>query len=123
MYAGLLLLHKIAVLTSISVFFIRGLGVIYERQWVTRKPVKIVPHIVDTVLILSAVGIVLVTPFAFSDPWILLKTLGVLVYVGLSVLVFKIAKSRAQRALFWALNLAVLFFLVAVAVEKQVWPF
>lgn len=123
MYAGLLLLHKIAVLTSISVFFIRGLGVIYSREWVTRKPVKIVPHVIDTVLILSAVGIVLVTPFAFSDPWILMKTLGVLVYVALSVVVFKVAKSRAQRALFWVLNLAVLFFLVAVAVEKQVWPF
>ncbi|AHF02038.1 invasion protein [Thiomicrospira aerophila AL3] len=123
MYAGLLLLHKIAVLTSISVFFIRGLGVIYNREWVTRKPVKIVPHVIDTVLILSAVGIVLVTPFAFSDPWILMKTFGVLVYVALSVVVFKVAKSRAQRALFWVLNLAVLFFLVAVAVEKQVWPF
>lgn len=123
MYASLLLLHKLAVLTSIAVFFVRGLGVIYDREWVKRKPVKVVPHIIDTLLIASAIGIVIVTPFAFSDPWILVKLIGVFVYVGLSVAVFKIAKSRVQRALFWVLNLAVLFFLVAVAVEKQVWPF
>ena len=123
MYASLLLLHKLAVLTSIVVFFARGLGLIYNREWVKRKPVKIVPHIVDTLLIASAIGIVVVTPFAFSEPWILLKLIGVLVYVVLSAVVFKIAQSRVQRALFWVLNLAVLFFLVAVAVEKQAWPF
>ncbi|SFR55806.1 SirB2 family protein [Thiomicrospira sp. ALE5] len=123
MYASLLLLHKLAVLTSISVFFIRGLGVIYNREWVTRKPVKIVPHVIDTLLILSAVGIVLMTPFAFSDPWILIKLVGVLIYVGLSVMVFKVAKSRVQQGMFWIVNLALLFLLVAVAVEKQAWPF
>lgn len=123
MYAGLLLLHKFAVLTSIAIFFARGLGVIYNREWVQRKPVKIIPHVVDTLLITSAIGIVLITPFAFSDPWVLVKLIGVIVYIVLSVVVFKIAKARTQRAVFWILNLAVLFFLVVVAVEKQVWPF
>lgn len=123
MYVGLLMLHKLAVLFSIIGFFGRGIGHIFNQQWVTKKPVKILPHVIDTLLIVSALGIVWVTGFQFSDPWILAKIIGVLVYVGLGLMAFRFAKTRAQKALYWLLALAVLFYLVAVAMQKQVWPF
>lgn len=123
MYFGLVLLHKVAVLLSIVGFFGRGIGHIFNQNWVNKKPVKILPHVVDTLLILSAVGIVLVTGFSFSDPWIVAKILGLIAYIGLGLMAFRFAKTRGQKGLYWLLALIVLFYIVAVAVHKVVWPF
>jgi uncharacterized membrane protein SirB2 len=123
MYVGLLMLHKLAVLISIIGFFGRGIGHIFEQNWVTKKPVKILPHIVDTLLIVSAFAIVFITGFSFSDPWILAKIIGLVLYVGLGLMAFRFAKTRGMKALYWLLALVVLFYLVAVAMHKQAWPF
>ncbi|WFE69346.1 SirB2 family protein [Thiomicrospira sp. R3] len=123
MVVGLITLHKVAVLLSIIGFFGRGIGHIFQQNWVSKKPVKILPHIVDTLLIVSAVAVVVMTGFSFSDPWILAKVLGLIVYIGLGLMAFRFAKTRGAKALYWVLALGVLFYLVAVAVHKQAWPF
>ncbi len=123
MVMSLLMLHKAAVLVSIIGFFARGIGHIFQHNWITKKPVKIVPHIVDTLLIVSAVAVVAMTGFSFSDPWIVAKILGLIAYIGLGLMAFRFAKTRGAKALYWLLALVVLFYLVAVAVHKQAWPF
>lgn len=123
MYLSLLLVHKIAVLLSIVGFFGRGIGHIFQQNWVTKKPVKILPHIVDTLLIVSAFAIVFASGYSFSDPWIIVKIVGLIAYVGLGLMAFRFAKTRGAKALYWLLTLGVLFYLVAVAVHKQAWPF
>ncbi|HEY9017902.1 SirB2 family protein [Thiomicrospira sp.] len=123
MYFGLVLLHKVAVLLSIVGFFGRGIGHIFNQGWVSKKPVKILPHIVDTLLLVSAIGIVMVTDFSFTDPWIVAKILGLVAYIGLGLMAFRFAKTRAQKAIYWLVALVVLFYIVAVAVHKVVWPF
>lgn len=123
MVVSLIMLHKMAVLISIIGFFGRGVGHIFDQAWVSKKPVKIIPHIVDTLLIISAVAVVLMTGFSFSDPWILAKTIGLLLYIGLGLMAFKFAKTRGLKAVYWLLALLVLFYLVAVAMHKQAWPF
>lgn len=123
MYFALVLLHKTTVLLSILGFFARGIGHIFNQNWVSKKPVKILPHVVDTLLIVSAVGIVFVTGFSFSDPWIVAKILGLIAYIGFGLMAFRFAKTRTQKAIYWLLALVVLFYVVAVAVHKVAWPF
>ena len=123
MYLSLLMLHKITVLLSIVGFFARGIGHIFDQTWVKKKPVKILPHIIDTLLLVSAFALVFVTAFSFSDGWIIAKIIGLIAYIGLGLMAFRFAKTRTQKAIYWLLALIVVFYVVAVAVHKVVWPF
>jgi uncharacterized membrane protein SirB2 len=58
-----------------------------------------------------------------SDPWILAKVLGLVAYIALGLMAFRFAKKRAQKAIYWLMALTVVFYMVAVAVHKQAWPF
>lgn len=123
MYLSLLMLHKTTVLLSIVGFFARGIGHIFDQAWVKKKPVKILPHIIDTLLLVSAFALVFVTAFSFSDGWIIAKIVGLIAYIGLGLMAFRFAKTRTQKAIYWLLALIVVFYVVAVAVHKVVWPF
>jgi uncharacterized membrane protein SirB2 len=117
------MLHKTTVLLSIVGFFARGIGHIFDQAWVKKKPVKILPHIIDTLLLVSAFALVFVTAFSFSDGWIIAKIVGLIAYIGLGLMAFRFAKTRTQKAIYWLLALIVVFYVVAVAVHKVVWPF
>ena len=123
MYLSLLIVHKFTVLLSIDGFFARGIGHMFNQGWVTQKPAKIVPHVVDTLLLFSAISLVAMGSFSFTDGWIVAKIIGLIAYIGLGVLAFRIAKTRVQKALYWLMALGVVFYIVAVAVHKVVWPF
>lgn len=123
MYLSLLMLHKVTVLLSIVGFFARGVGHIFNQSWINKKPVKILPHMIDTLLLVSAISLVAVSAFSFSDGWIVAKILGLIAYIGLGLMAFRFAKTRAQKALYWLLALIVVFYVVAVAVHKTAWPF
>ncbi|MGE4503585.1 MAG: SirB2 family protein [Thiomicrospira sp.] len=123
MYLSLLVLHKITVLLSIVGFFARGVGHIFNQAWINKKPVKILPHVIDTLLLVSAISLVAVSAFSFTDGWIVAKILGLIAYIGLGLMAFRFAKTRTQKALYWLLALMVVFYIVAVAVHKTAWPF
>ncbi len=123
MYLSLLMLHKITVLLSIVGFFARGVGHIFNQAWINKKPVKILPHVIDTLLLVSAISLVAVSAFSFTDGWIVAKILGLIAYIGLGLMAFRFAKTRTQKALYWLLALVVVFYIVAVAVHKTAWPF
>ncbi|MDY0137859.1 MAG: SirB2 family protein [Thiomicrospira sp.] len=123
MYLSLLVLHKITVLLSIVGFFARGVGHIFNQAWINKKPVKILPHVIDTLLLVSAFSLVAVSAFSFTDGWIVAKILGLIAYIGLGLMAFRFAKTRTQKALYWLLALMVVFYIVAVAVHKTAWPF
>ena len=53
-YAALKTVHQVAVALSISGFFARGLGGFAHAGWVSNRLAKTLPHIVDTVLLASA---------------------------------------------------------------------
>lgn len=123
MVFSLLILHKTTALLSILGFFARGIGHIFNQGWVQKKPAKILPHVIDTLLLVSAVTVVFMTAYSFTDGWIAAKILGLVAYIGLGLMAFRFAKNRAQKVVYWLIALAVLFYIVAVAVNKTVWPF
>ncbi|PSQ93115.1 MAG: hypothetical protein BRD57_01915, partial [Proteobacteria bacterium SW_6_67_9] len=57
MLATLKTIHVLAALVSILGFGLRGLWAWRRPQLLTLKPVKIVPHVIDTILLLSAIGL------------------------------------------------------------------
>lgn len=119
MYVFFKHLHVTMVFLTIISFFFRGIGHLFNQAWVNRKPVKILPHVIDTILIVSAIATVLVAGFKFTETWILVKIIGLFLYVYLGLMAFRFAKTRMQKAIYWLLALALIFYLAAVAGMKS----
>ncbi|OGT65320.1 MAG: hypothetical protein A2993_04090 [Gammaproteobacteria bacterium RIFCSPLOWO2_01_FULL_47_190] len=74
-----------AVLTIIS-FTLRGMWMLMDSPLLLSKPARIVPHIIDTLLLFS--GIVLVinyTSYHHGYGWLLAKLAAIILYIGTTV--------------------------------------
>ena len=119
MYLALKHIHLTFVVLSLLAFFIRGLWLFMNSQLLDKKLVKILPHIISTVLLVS--GIVLAVHLGMSpgsQPWIMAKLIGLVVYIGLGVATFKVKGPSTQKAL-WISALFVFAYMISVAFSKS----
>lgn len=119
-YALVKLIHQSAVALSISGFFVRGLGALGDAAWVNSRAAKTLPHIVDSVLLLSALTLAwMLRLHPGNAPWILAKIVGLVVYIGLGMLALKPGRPWGLRATAWIAALAVFGWIVSVALTKD----
>jgi len=120
MMEGIKWLHVASVLLSGGGFFIRGILMMRESAWLQVRMVKIAPHVIDTVLLVSA--IVLASQWGWAAlqlPWLLAKIVALLVYIGLGVLALRAGRSKRVRVLAWLAAMSVFAYIIAVAVSKN----
>ncbi len=116
-------LHMGTVALSYALFFLRGVWSLRASYIMQRRWVKIVPHVVDTALLVSAIALAWqmhVSPLA--APWLLAKIVALLVYIGLGFVAIDFARRYYVRLAFWLAAQAVFFYIVAVAFTKDVLP-
>lgn len=119
-YFTVKLVHQSAVALSITGFFMRGAASLAGAQWVSGRAARTLPHLVDSVLLASALTLawmLRLTPI--EAPWLLAKIIGLLVYIGLGVVALKPGRPTALRAAAWLAALAVVGWIVSVAVTKN----
>lgn len=110
-----------AVLTGMS-FAGRGLLMMVESPLLSRRFVKIAPHVIDTILLASAIALVVMGSWnPLLHPWLLGKILALLLYIGFGLIAFRFARSRIIKALFWLLALVVLCHIYVFALSKSLW--
>ncbi len=113
-------LHVACALLSGSGFFTRGILMIREPAWLQVRMVKIIPHVVDTLLLVSA--IVLASQWgwaALQEPWLLAKIVALLVYIGLGMVALRLGRSKRVRVVAWLAAMFVFVYIVSVAVNKN----
>lgn len=113
-------IHQSAVALSLTGFFARGVGSLRGAAWVRGRLAKTVPHVVDTVLLLSALTLawmLRLTPG--SAPWLTAKILGLVVYVGLGVIALRPGRPLRVRLAAWIAALATFGWIVSVAITKN----
>ena len=125
-YAILKLIHVSAVAVSFLGFAARGFGVLSDASWVRHRLARTLPHLVDTVLLLSAVGMLWVMRLApWALPWLRAKLVGLIIYIALGVIALRpalagrAAGSRTLRLVAWIGALAVFGYIVSVALTKS----
>ena len=119
-YATLKLIHQSAVLLSFTGFLARGLASLAGAGWVNSRPAKKLPHLVDTVLLASALGLAFTLRLnPASTPWLLAKLVALVVYIVLGALALKPRLSRVSRSGAFAAALATFGYIVSVAITKQ----
>lgn len=120
MYMALKHIHMLCALLSLMGFLIRTTWAFQGSSLLTRKPVKIAPHIIDTVFLLSAIGLVLtLKQYPFIHTWVSAKFFGLITYIVLGTLTLKRARNNQQRAVFFALSIATYAYIVMVARTKD----
>ena len=100
-YIALKHLHVTFVAISVLLFVLRFVW--RERQMAVaqQKWVKIVPHIVDTLLLLTIVGMLWHwQAWPWSSMWLMGKTVGLLGYIGLGVLTMKAKQPKVRWSAF-----------------------
>lgn len=89
-----------------------------------RRWVRVAPHVVDTLLLASAIALaVTVGQYPLVDGWLTAKVLGLVVYIVLGMIALKRGRTRAARIAAFCSALLVFAYIVAVAVTKSVLPY
>ena len=124
MYTTLKLVHVSAVILTVSGFALRGVWMLAGSPMLSRRLVRIVPHVVDTVLLLSGVGLILTLHLAvMSQPWLLAKFAALLVYIALGTVALRPGRPRRTRAIAFFLALVTFAYVVAAALGKSALPY
>jgi uncharacterized membrane protein SirB2 len=123
-YATLKAIHIGSVVASYSLFFVRGVWMLRGSPLLEQRWVRIVPHLVDTVLLLSAITLaVLLRQYPFTAPWITAKVVALVVYIGLGTVALKRGRTRGGRIAAWIAAQCVFGYIVAVALTRSPLPF
>lgn len=123
-YATVKLIHQSAVVLSVSGFALRALASLMGARWVKGRLAKTLPHVIDTVLLASAVALATwlhLNPL--TTPWLAAKIVALMVYIGLGMLALKPSRPASHRCLAMLAAFATLAYIVSVAITKNPLPF
>jgi uncharacterized membrane protein SirB2 len=115
-YIVLKYLHIVAVATSFALFFLRGLWVLGAYPPTQEKWARMLPHAVDAVLLLSAVGMLAMTPEHGWPGWMTVKIGLLLGYVLIGLYTLHSARSMQQKLIGLVLALLIYLFITTIAV-------
>lgn len=113
-------IHVTCVVLSFTGFFVRGIWMLRDSTRLQQRWVKTTPHIVDTLLLVSA--IILAVQFRFSpleQPWLLAKIIALLVYIGAGMVALRFGRSKTVRLYAWLFGLLTILYIVSVALSKS----
>lgn len=118
MYMALKHTHLLLVALSVSLFFIRFALSLLDSPLLQKKLLKVMPHVVDTFLLLSAAGLmVMLQQYPFVVPWLTEKFIGLLAYIALGFMAIK-GRTKALRIFAFLGALGWLALMVRVAITK-----
>jgi len=112
-------MHLLCVLMSLGGFFARGVGHLCEAHWVNERWVKVLPHVVDSLLLLSGISLIIITrQYPGETLWISVKLGLVVAYILLGIIAFRLARTRLQRLSAWGMALMVVGLILFVATSR-----
>ena len=121
-FEWLKLLHASSALLSISGFALRGYWMLTGNPRLRARPTRVLPHILDTLLLASAIGMLVIwqaNPFEFA--WLSAKIAALLCYIGLGMVAFRFGKTRRVRVTTFGMALLTAAYIIAVAFTKSPW--
>ena len=123
-YSATVMIHVTLVVASGAFFFLRGIWMLQENPLLQIKPVRVLPHVIDTFLLLSGFYLAhLINMYPGTTDWLTTKLVLLVVYIVLGMFALKRGKTRAIRATALAMALLVYGYMVTVAVTKNVFGY
>ena len=122
-YLTLKHLHVTCVILSGLGFCLRGGWMLAESPLLRHRLAGVVPHIVDTLLLGSALTLAwLSSQYPFGQGWLTAKFLGLLAYIGLGTMALKRGPTKTARTGYFFLALLAYAYIVSVALTRNPSP-
>lgn len=119
MYAFLYLVHTGCVVISISGFILRALLKMQDHPIMQQKLPRILPHLVDSLLLVSAICLSLLTrEYPLADSWLSAKLAALFVYILFGIVCLRTRSSRLRLISFLAAT-ATFAYMVSVALTRS----
>lgn len=113
-------LHVSCVVVSGAGFLLRGLWMIRTSPLLGVRWVRVAPHVVDTLLLGSAIGLVVLTgQYPLVVDWVTAKIAGLLAYIGMGMVALRHGRTRRLRIAFWIAALLTFGYIVSVALTRD----
>ena len=114
------LIHMSTAFISISFFLLRGFWVFNNSSMMSKKWVKILPHVNDTVLLITATLLALsLHQYPFVDGWLTAKFIALIIYIVFGMFALKRAKEMKNKVVFFILALLMFSYIVGVALTRS----
>ncbi len=108
--------HVTCVILSGSGFFLRGCWMLLDSPLLHQRWVRIAPHVLDTLLLGSAISMaVMSAQYPLQLDWLTAKLAGLLVYIVCGAVALRWGKTRGVRAIFFLIALLTFAYIVSVA--------
>ena len=120
LFEVLKLLHISCAVLSISGFALRGFWMMTENPRLGSRLARVLPHFVDTLLLASALGMLVIwgtNPLAIA--WLCTKIVALLCYIGLGMVALRFGNTRRARVTAFWMALATAIYIVTVAYTKS----
>ncbi|MCL6269317.1 SirB2 family protein [Sansalvadorimonas sp. 2012CJ34-2] len=116
-YFALKHLHTAFAATSMVLFFIRWLIALINPRWLRYSVFRVVPHVIDTLLLLAAIGLcVFLSQYPFVHSWLTAKVVALVAYIVIGYTAVKGGKTFSQKFVAGMLALLIAGYIVGVAI-------
>lgn len=119
-YLLLKMIHVSSVVISYSLFFLRGIWLMQDSNNLRQRWVKVLPHVIDTILLTSAIALaILIQQDPLNNAWLTAKVIGLLIYILLGMIAIRFGKTKKTRIAAWIGAQCVFIYIVLVALSKN----
>lgn len=119
-YLLLKYLHVTCVVLSGLGFCLRGYWMLTGSPRLKQRLARVLPHIVDTLLLSSALAMAwMSSQYPFVATWLTAKLFGLLAYILLGTMALKRGRTKAIRRRYLLLALLVYGYIVSVALTRS----
>ncbi len=119
-YYAVKTLHISCVVASITLFVLRGGLALSGYSWRQWSVLRWAPHLVDTVLLSSAIWLAWqLGQYPFVDAWLTAKVLALVAYIGLGSKALSLKTPARRRPYFFVAALLCVSYIVGVALTHS----
>jgi uncharacterized membrane protein SirB2 len=116
-------LHVTAVVISLALFSFRFALKYKGSKILEKKWLKITPHVVDTILLGSAIWLLTLSSMTQVDGWVASKVIGVIMYILSGFFALKWAKTNRSRIIGFVCAVIWIMLTASVGFSKQPFSF
>lgn len=119
------LIHITCALLTIFLFSLRGVWMLVDSPVLQHKLVRISPHVIDSCLFVSGLGMALslYATFFYTQSWLMAKLLALVLYIVTGSIALKYGKTKKIRTCALIVALVIFIYIVMVALTHSPVPY
>src|SRR5690625_2845039 len=110
-------LHTSFAALSIIFFVIRAYWSVMECGCLQNRWVRIAPHVIDTLFLLT--GLAMALAIGFGHPWLIAKIIGLIAYIFVGIYAIRKGKTRTSRLVAAIIAILIYLYIVQIALNKS----